>query len=95
MTPRASLCLLALALAAPAVRADPTYVIEQLVVSVTAQPMRRASASAGQERHKLEAFEREGRNHVKPSRQGRLDQKLLSHLGPAPADTPHGTNCRG
>jgi len=35
MTPRASLCLLVLALAAPGVRADPTYVIEQLVVSVS------------------------------------------------------------
>ena len=67
MTSRASLCLLALTLAAPAVRADPTYVIEQLVVSVTSTPdaegERIGQVKSGD---KLELIEREGeQTHVK------------------------------
>ena len=67
MTSRASLCLLALTLAAPTVRADPTYVIEQLVVSVTSTPdaegERIGQVKSGD---KLELIEREGeQTHVK------------------------------
>ncbi len=67
MTCRASLCLLALALAAPVVRADPLYVIEQLVVSVTSSPdpdgERIGQVKSGD---KLEQIEREGdETHVK------------------------------
>ncbi|HWM68018.1 MAG TPA: TIGR04211 family SH3 domain-containing protein [Steroidobacteraceae bacterium] len=69
MTPRASLCLLVLALAAPGVRADPTYVIEQLVVSVSstsdAESERVGQVKSGD---KLEVIEREGdATHVKLS----------------------------
>lgn len=69
MTPRASLCLLVLALAAPTVRADTTYVIEQLVVGVssTSDP---ESERVGQVKSgdKLEVIEREGdQTHVKLS----------------------------
>jgi uncharacterized protein YgiM (DUF1202 family) len=67
MTPKAALVLVGLALAAPGVHADTTYVIEQLVVSVT------ASAGADSEHvgqvksgDKLEVIEREGEEtHVK------------------------------
>jgi hypothetical protein len=69
MMPRASLCLLVIALAAPGVRADPTYVIEQLVVSVTstsdAESERVGQVKSGD---KLEVIEREGdQTHVKLS----------------------------
>ena len=69
MTPSASLCLLVLALAAPGVRADPTYVIEQLVVSVSstsdAESERVGQVKSGD---KLEVIEREGdATHVKLS----------------------------
>jgi hypothetical protein len=69
MTPRASLCLLVLALAAPTVRADTTYVIEQLVVGVssTSDP---ESERVGQVKSgdKLEVIERDGDQvHVKLS----------------------------
>jgi SH3 domain protein len=60
MTSKGSLCLLALVLAAPAVRADPIYVIEQLVVSVTSDPgadaERIAQVKSGD---KLELIERQ------------------------------------
>jgi hypothetical protein len=64
---RASLCLLALMLTAPAVRADPTYVIEQLVVSVTSTPdaegERIGQVKSGD---KLELLEREAdETHVR------------------------------
>jgi hypothetical protein len=64
---RASLCLLALLLTAPAVRADPTYVIEQLVVSVTSTPdaegERIGQVKSGD---KLELLEREAdETHVR------------------------------
>jgi hypothetical protein len=67
MTSRASLCLLALMLTAPAVRADPTYVIEQLVVSVTSTPdaegERIGQVKSGD---KLELLEREAdETHVR------------------------------
>lgn len=66
---RASLCLLALMLTAPAVRADPTYVIEQLVVSVTSTPdpegERIGQVKSGD---KLELLEREAdESHVRLS----------------------------
>jgi hypothetical protein len=66
---RASLCLLALMLTAPAVRADPTYVIEQLVVSVTSTPdpegERIGQVKSGD---KLEVLEREAdETHVRLS----------------------------
>ena len=66
---RASLCLLALMLTAPAVRADPTYVIEQLVVSVTNTPdaegERIGQVKSGD---KLELLEREAdESHVRLS----------------------------
>jgi hypothetical protein len=69
MTSRASLCLLALMLTAPAVRADPTYVIEQLVVSVTSTPdpegERIGQVKSGD---KLEVLEREAdETHVRLS----------------------------
>jgi hypothetical protein len=69
MTPRASLGLLVLALAVSAVRADPAYVVEQLVVSVTstsdAESERVGQAKSGD---KLEVIEREGdQTHVKLS----------------------------
>jgi Bacterial SH3 domain len=69
MTSRASLCLLALMLTAPAVRADPAYVIEQLVVSVTSAPDAE-SERIGQVKSgdKLELIEREGdETHVRLS----------------------------
>jgi hypothetical protein len=67
MTSRASLCLLAVILTAPAVRADPTYVIEQLVVSVTSAPgaegERIGQVKSGD---KLELIEREAdETHVR------------------------------
>ena len=66
---RASLCLLALMLTAPAVRADPIYVIEQLVVSVTSTPdaegERIGQVKSGD---KLELLEREAdETHVRLS----------------------------
>ena len=66
---RASLCLLALMLTAPAVHADPIYVIEQLVVSVTsttdAESERVSQVKSGD---KLELIEREGdETHVRLS----------------------------
>ena len=69
MTSRASLCLLALMLTAPAVRADPIYVIEQLVVSVTSTPdaegERIGQVKSGD---KLELLEREAdETHVRLS----------------------------
>jgi hypothetical protein len=69
MTSRASLCLLALTMVASTVRADPTYVIEQLVVSVTSTPdaegERIGQVKSGD---KLEVIEREGdETHVKLS----------------------------
>jgi hypothetical protein len=69
MISRASLCLLALILTAPAVRADPTYVIEQLVVSVTSAPdvesERIGQVKSGD---KLELIEREAdQSHVRLS----------------------------
>jgi hypothetical protein len=64
---RASLCLLALMLTPVAVRADPTYVVEQLVVSVTsasdAESERIGQVKSGD---KLELIEREGdESHVR------------------------------
>jgi hypothetical protein len=64
---RASLCVLALMLTAPAVHADPIYVIEQLVVSVTsttdAESERIGQVKSGD---KLELIEREGEEtHVR------------------------------
>ena len=64
---RAPLCLLALMLAPAAVRADPTYVIDQLVVSVTsasdAESERIGQVKSGD---KLELIEREGdESHVR------------------------------
>jgi hypothetical protein len=64
---RASLCLLVLLLTAPAARADPTYVIEQLVVSVTSTPdaegERIGQVKSGD---KLELLEREAdETHVR------------------------------
>jgi len=64
---RASLWLLALALAAPAVRAEPVYVIEQLVVSIASAPgpegERIGQVKSGD---KLELIEREGEDaHVR------------------------------
>jgi Bacterial SH3 domain len=69
MTPRPSLCLLALLLTAPAAYADATYVIEQLVVSVTSEPgaegERIGQVKSGD---KLELIEREGdESHVRLS----------------------------
>lgn len=69
MTSRASLCLLALLLTAPAAHADTTYVIEQLVVSVTSAPggegERVSQVKSGD---KLELIEREGdESHVRLS----------------------------
>jgi hypothetical protein len=69
MTPRAALGLIVLALAATAVRADPAYVIEQLVVSVSstsdAESERVAQVKSGD---KLEVIERQGdETHVKLS----------------------------
>jgi hypothetical protein len=69
MTSRASLCLLALMLTAPAVRADPAYVIDQLVVSVTSTPdaegERIGQVKSGD---KLELLEREAdETHVRLS----------------------------
>jgi hypothetical protein len=61
MMVRASLCLVALALGVPAARADPVYVIEQLVVTVTSDPgpdgERVAQVRSGDQ---LELLEREG-----------------------------------
>jgi hypothetical protein len=61
MMARASLCLVALALGVPAARADPVYVIEQLVVTVTSDPgpdgERVAQVKSGDQ---LELLEREG-----------------------------------
>ena len=67
MTSRLALCLLALAFSAPAVRADPIYVIEQLVVSVTSTPdadgERIGQVKSGD---KLELLERQGEEaHVR------------------------------
>jgi hypothetical protein len=67
MTSRVALCLLALAFSAPAVRADPIYVIEQLVVSVTSTPEadgeRIGQVKSGD---KLELLERQGEEaHVR------------------------------
>jgi Bacterial SH3 domain len=69
MTSRLALCLLVLAVAAPAVRADPIYVIEQLVVSVTSTPEadgeRIGQVKSGD---KLELLERQGEEaHVRLS----------------------------
>ena len=69
MTCRLALCLLALVFAAPAVRADPIYVIEQLVVSVTSTPdadgERIGQVKSGD---KLELIERQGEEaHVRLS----------------------------
>ena len=69
MTSRRALCLLALAFGAPAVRADPIYVIEQLVVSVTSTPEadgeRIGQVKSGD---KLELIERQGEEaHVRLS----------------------------
>jgi len=67
MTDRASLWLLALALVAPVVRAEPVYVIEQLVVSVSSSPEadgeRVGQVKSGD---KLELLERQGEEaHVR------------------------------
>ena len=58
---RASLCLLALALAAPVARAEPVYVVEQLVVGVSSAPGG-AGERVGRVKSadKLELIEREG-----------------------------------
>jgi hypothetical protein len=66
---RASLCLLALMLTAPAVHADPIYVIEQLVVSVTSAPGAEGErVSQVKSGDKLELIEREGdETHVRLS----------------------------
>ncbi len=79
---RASLCLLALMLTAPAVHADPIYVIEQLVVSVTSTPgaegERIGQVKSGD---KLELIEREGEEtHVRLSdgRDGWLKSSYLT-----------------
>jgi hypothetical protein len=66
---RASLCLLALMLTAPAVHADPIYVIEQLVVSVTSAPGEEGErVSQVKSGDKLEVIEREGdETHVRLS----------------------------
>jgi Bacterial SH3 domain len=67
MTPRAPLWLLILALAAPATRADPIYVVEQLVVSVASSPEADAER-IGQVKSgdKLELLERQGdQTHVR------------------------------
>jgi hypothetical protein len=85
MTSRASLCLLALMLTAPAVRADPTYVIEQLVVSVTSTPdpegERIGQVKSGD---KLEVLEREAdETHVRLSN-GKDGWVKSSYLTPDP-----------
>jgi hypothetical protein len=79
---RASLCLLALMLTAPAVHADPIYVIEQLVVNVTSTPEaegeRIGQVKSGD---KLELIEREGEEtHVRLSdgRDGWLKSSYLT-----------------
>lgn len=66
---RASLCVLALMLTAPAVHADPIYVIEQLVVSVTSAPGAEGErVSQVKSGDKLELIEREGdETHVRLS----------------------------
>jgi Bacterial SH3 domain len=67
MTSRASLWLFTLALATPAAHAEPVYVIEQLVVSITSEPGSEAER-IGQVKSgdKLELIEREGEEaHVR------------------------------
>jgi SH3 domain protein len=56
------LCLLALAAAAPAARAEQVYVIEQLVVAVASEPGQGAGERVGQVKSgdKLELIERQG-----------------------------------
>ena len=67
MTVRASLCLLALGLIVPVVRAEPVYVIEQLVVSVSSDPGGEGE-NIGQVKSadRLELLERQGEeSHVR------------------------------
>lgn len=83
---RASLCVLALALAAATARAEPIYVIEQLVVSVTREPGA-DSERIGQVKSgdKLELLEREGDEaHVRlPSgKEGWIKASYLSNEEP-------------
>jgi len=67
MTARAALCLLPFALAAPALRAEPVYIVEQLVVSVTSDPGGEGER-VGQVKSadKVELLEREGEeSHIR------------------------------